>query len=79
MDQPTPQYPMDVPAEQAAKLVTRPVPELGADGKLTGKQVDEPIRADEVLSNRVRGDELVVVTTSGEKLVGKAPKGKAEK
>ena len=79
MDQPTPQYPMDVPAEQAAKLVTRPVPELGADGKLTGKQVDEPIRADEVLSNRVRGDELVVVTTSGEKLTGTAPAMKGGK
>ena len=79
MDKPTPQHPMDLPAEQAAKLVSRKAPELGADGKPTGKDADVPLQADEVFANRVRGDELVVVTTSGEKLVGRAPKGKAEK
>lgn len=79
MDQPTPQYPMDVPAEQAAKLVTRPVPEFGADGKPTGKDIEVEIGADEVFANRVRGDVITVVTTSGEKLTGKAPAGKAGK
>ena len=79
MDKPTPQHPMDLPAEQAAKLVSRKAPELGADGKPTGKDADVPIQADEVFANRVRGDELVVVTTSGERLVGRAPKGEADK
>ena len=79
MDKPTPQHPMDLPAEQAAKLVKRLAPEFGADGKPTGKDTEVEIGADEVFANRVRGDVITVVTTSGEKLVGRAPKGKAEK
>lgn len=79
MDKPTPQHPMDLPAEQAAKLVKRLAPEFGADGKPTGKDTEVEIGADEVFANRVRGDVITVVTTSGEKLVGRAPKGKADK
>jgi hypothetical protein len=79
MESPIPQHPMDLPAEQAAKLIKRLAPEIGADGKPTGGDVEVEIGADEVLSCRVRGDVLVVVTTAGEKLTGKAPKGKAEK
>lgn len=78
MDNPQ-QPPMDLTAEQAAKLVKRLAPELGADGKPTGKEVEVEIGADEVFANRVRGDVLTVVTTAGEKLTAKAPKGKAEK
>ena len=79
MDQSHPQHPMDLPAEQAAKLVFRPAPELGEDGKLTGRDVEVPIGADEVFASRVRGDVITVVTTSGEKLTGKAPASKGGK
>lgn len=79
MDQTHPQHPMDLPADEAAKLVTRLAPEFGADGKPTGKDVEVEIGADEVFANRVRGDVLTVVTTAGEKLTGKAPKAKAAK
>lgn len=79
MDKPTPQHPMDLPAEQAAKLVKRLAPEFGADGKPTGKDVEVDISADEVFANRVRGDVITVVTTSGEKLTGKAPASKGGK
>lgn len=79
MDKPTPQHPMDLPAEQAAKLVSRKAPELGADGKPTGKDTEVEIGADEVFANRVRGDVITVVTTSGEKLTGKAPASKGGK
>ena len=64
MDQSNPQHPMDLPAEQAAKLVKRLAPEIGAD---------------EVFANRVRGDVITVVTTLGEKLTGKAPASKGGK
>lgn len=73
MDKPTPQHPMDLPAEQAAKLVKRLVPEIGKDGKPTGETVEKEVGVDEVFANRVRGDEITVVTTDGQKLVGKAP------
>lgn len=79
MDQTHPQHPMDLPADEAAKLVKRLAPEFGADGKPTGKDVEVEIGADEVFANRVRGDVLTVVTTAGEKLTGKAPKAKAAK
>ena len=79
MDKPTPQHPMYLPAEQPAKLVRRLAPEFGADGKPTGRDTEVEIGADEVFANRVRGDVLTVVTTSGEKLTGKAPAGKAGK
>jgi hypothetical protein len=79
MDKPTPQHPMDLPAEQAAKLVKRMAPEFGADGKPAGKDIEVEIGADEVFANRVRGDVITVVTTAGEKLTGKAPAGKAGK
>ncbi|MFT3758988.1 hypothetical protein [Thauera sp.] len=70
---------MDLPAAEAAKLVKRLVPEIGEDGNPTGKDVGVEISASDVLSCRVRGDVLVVVTTAGEKLTAPAPKGKAEK
>ena len=79
MDQSHPQHPMDLPAEQAAKLVKRLAPEFGADGKPTGKDTEVEIGADEVFANRVRGDVITVVTTSGEKLTGKAPTSKGGK
>lgn len=79
MDKPNPQHPMDLPAEQAAKLVKRLAPEIGTDGKPTGRDIEVEIGADEVFANRVRGDVLTVVTPSGEKLTGKAPAGKAGK
>ena len=79
MDQTHPQHPMDLPADEAAKLVKRLAPELGADGKPTGKDIEVEISADEVFANRIRGDVITVVTTAGEKLTGKAPKGKAAK
>lgn len=79
MDQSNPQHPMDLPAEQAAKLVKRLAPEFGADGKPTGKDAEVEIGADEVFASRVRGDVITVVTTSGEKLTGKAPASKGGK
>lgn len=79
MDKPTPQHPMDLPAEQAAKLVKRLAPEIGTDGKPTGRDTEVEIGADEVFANRVRGDVITVVTTSGEKLTGKAPASKGGK
>lgn len=79
MDQSPPQHPMDLPAEQAAKLVKRMAPEFGADGKHTGNDTEVEVGADEVFANRVRGDVITVVTTSGEKLTGKAPASKGGK
>ena len=79
MDKSHPQHPMDLTAEQAAKLVKRLAPEFGADGKPTGKDTEVEIGADEVFANRVRGDVITVVTTSGEKLTGKAPASKGGK
>lgn len=76
MSQPSQQHPMDLPPEQAAKLVHRRAPEIGTDGKPTGGEVEVELAADEVFANRVRDGVLTVVTTAGEKLTGKAPKGK---
>jgi len=61
---------MDVSAADAAKAVVRTLPHP----KNEGETIEVPVKADEVLANAVRDGELVVVTTSGEKLVGKAPK-----
>lgn len=72
MDQSHPQHPMDLPAELAAELVKRLAPEFRANGKPTGRTTEVKIGADEVFANRVRGDVITVVTTSGEKLTGKA-------
>jgi hypothetical protein len=77
--EPLPQHPMDLPAEQAAKLVKRIAPELDKEGKPTGKDIEVEVKADEVFANRVRGDVLTVVTTDGQKLTGRVPKAKAEK
>ncbi|MCB1909982.1 MAG: hypothetical protein KDH15_21685 [Rhodocyclaceae bacterium] len=62
--------PMDLAPAEAAKLVKRQVPEVGKDGKTTGKLVDASVKADEVFASRVRDDKLTVVTTAGEKLTG---------
>ena len=77
--EPTPQHPMDLSAEQAAKLVKRTAPELDKEGRPTGKDVEVALNADEVFAHRVRGDVLTVVTTDGQKLTGRVPKAKAEK
>lgn len=61
---------MDIPANEAAKAVVRIVP----DPKNAGETVEVKIKPDEVLANAVRDDKLVVVTISGEKLTGIAPK-----
>lgn len=79
MDQPTAQHPMDLPAEQAAKLVRRAAPELAEDGTPTGRDTLVEIDAAEVLANRVRGDVITVVTVDGQRLTGKVPAGKAAK
>ncbi|NMG48288.1 hypothetical protein GO613_09265 [Azoarcus communis] len=68
------QHRMDAPAALAAKAVKRMVPEIGEDGKPTGKHVARAIEADEVLANRIDGETIIVVTVAGEKLTGKAPK-----
>ena len=60
-------------AAQAAKLVSREVAELGADGKPTGKTKSIPIKADEVFSHKDYGDHVVVVTVDGQKFVGEKP------
>lgn len=61
---------MDIPAADAAKAVVRKLPHP----KNEGETVDQPVKADEVLAAAVRDGELIVVTTAGEKLFGKAPK-----
>lgn len=71
--------PMDLPAAEAAKLVRREVPEVGKDGKPTGKMVDKAVAAAEVFAVAVRGDVVTVVTTDGRKLVGELPARKDAK
>lgn len=63
---------MDISAAEAAKRVSRTVVEKDAK---TGEMVekDVPVKAGEVLACAVRGADLVVVTTDGQKLVGAAP------
>lgn len=70
-------YPMDLPAEVAAANVKRPMKKAGRDGKPDGEMSEVAVSADEVLSCRVIGAALVVVTTDGQKLFGSAPKGKS--
>lgn len=71
--------PMDMPAAAAARLVRREVPELGRDGKPTGKMVECPVSAVDVFAVAVREGQVTVVTTDGQKLFGELPAGKAEK
>lgn len=59
---------MDVTATEAAKAVRRMA--IGKDGN----EVEVAVKASEVLACAVRDDSLTVVTTSGEKLIGAAPK-----
>lgn len=54
----------------AAKLVKRLVPAVGADGKPTGKQAEKAVTAEEVFDFAVVGKEVVVVTVDGQKLRG---------
>jgi hypothetical protein len=62
---------MDIPAAEAAKAVVRVLP----DPKNAGETITQPVKADEVLACAVHEDGvLVVVTTDGQKLTGKAPK-----
>lgn len=70
---------MDLAPAEAAKLVKREVPELGKDGKPTGKSVEAPIKADEVLACAVRGSAVTVVTIAGEKLTGTLSEKAAKK
>ncbi|MFN3987587.1 MAG: hypothetical protein ACK4KV_19020 [Rhodocyclaceae bacterium] len=71
--------PMDLPAADAAKLVRREVPEVGKDGKPTGKLADKAVAPDEVFAVAVRDQLVTVVTTDGRKLSGTLPAAKAEK
>lgn len=71
--------PMDLPAAEAARLVRRELPELGKDGKPTGKMQDKPVTAAEVFAVAVRGAVVTVVTTDGRKLVGELPARKDAK
>lgn len=74
---------VEVPAEptltaaEAAKLVAREVPATDKDGKPTGEKKKVPVKADEVLASKVRGDQVTVVTTDGQKLFGTLPAKKA--
>lgn len=52
-------------AAEAAKRVTRPVPEKSKDGEITVKQV--AVRASEVLAFKDYGTYVVVVTNDGQK------------
>tara|TARA_R110001583_G_scaffold195522_3_gene375196 strand:- start:36029 stop:36283 length:255 start_codon:yes stop_codon:yes gene_type:complete len=79
MDEKTPQHRMDLPADVAAKLVNRVDIERDKDGTPTGEEFAVEVTPAEVLSNTVRGDVITVITTDGQKLVGKAPKGKPAK
>lgn len=72
------EHQMDLPPAEAARLVSREVPEL-KDGKLTGQRVQKAVAADEVLACRLRGNVLVVVTTDGQKLTGEVPAGTLKK
>lgn len=60
----------ELTAADVAKLVKRTVVEKAEDGTLTEKQV--AVKVSEVLAFRDYGDRVVVVTTDGQKLVGKA-------
>lgn len=71
--------PMDLPAAEAAKLVKRGVPELGKDGKPTGKMLEKAVSAAEVFAVAVRDDAVTVVTVDGRKLHGTVPATKADK
>lgn len=63
---------MDISAAEAAKRVKRTV--ISKDAK-SGEMVESEVavKSDEVLACAVRGADLVVVTTDGQKLVGAAP------
>lgn len=73
------QQPMDLPAAEAAKLVKRVVPEIGDDGKPTGKDIQIAVKPSGVFANRLRADVLTVITTDGQKLITVLPPAKAEK
>lgn len=62
---------VELTAAEAAKRVTRPVPEIGEDGKATGETREVKVEADEVMAWAVRGERVIVVTTDGQKLEGK--------
>lgn len=70
MAEKTPEKPQGLTKSDAAKLVSRPVPVIGEDGKPTGKTKDQPISEKEVLSFKDYGDRVVVVTTDGQKFEG---------
>lgn len=56
---------------EVAKKVVRLVPELGQDGKPTGKTKKAPVSAEEILAFSVFDDSrVVVVTRDGQKLEG---------
>ena len=63
----------EVSVQTAAKAVQRQVREMKG-GKATGAMVAADVSPDEVMASRIDGDEIVVVTTAGEKLRGPAPK-----
>ncbi|HYE35499.1 hypothetical protein [Methylocaldum sp.] len=66
--------PVELTKAQAAALVFREVPELGDDGKPTGKVAQKRVTADEVFAFSDYGTHVVVVTVDGRKLRGDKPK-----
>lgn len=71
--------PMDMPAAEAARLVRREMPELGRDGRPTGRRIERAVLAVDVFAVAVREGQITVVTTDGQKLFGELPAGKAAK
>ncbi|ATE60161.1 hypothetical protein [Thauera sinica] len=72
-------HPMDLPAAAAAKHVKRVQPEIGEDGKLTGKELQIAVSVNEVFASRLRDDVLTVITTDGQRLVAVLPQTVVDK
>lgn len=68
--------PMDLSAAVAAKLVKREVAEAAKDG--TARMVKVAIDPDDVFACRVRGEDVTVITTDGQRLTGLLPAGAAK-
>lgn len=61
---------VELSAAEAAKVVKRERPVIGADGKPTGETEAVAVTEDEVFCWSLRGETVTVVTIDGQKLVG---------